>query len=84
MDRVADQSPSASPERALRSRELRDRILRALRRLSPRERMVFELKHYQGLKLQTVAVMLNTTENTIKNTLFRATQKLRAELAILV
>ncbi|PYX86270.1 MAG: RNA polymerase subunit sigma-24 [Acidobacteria bacterium] len=84
MDRVADQSPTASPERALRSRELRDRILRALRRLSPRERMVFELKHYQGLKLQTVAVMLNTTENTIKNTLFRATQKLRTELAVLV
>jgi RNA polymerase sigma-70 factor, ECF subfamily len=84
MDRVADPSPEASPERALRSRELRDRILRALRRLSPRERMVFELKHYQGLKLQTVAVMLNTTENTIKNTLFRATQKLRTELAVLV
>jgi len=84
MDRVADQSPTASPERALRSRELRDRILQALRRLSPRGRMVFELKHYQGLKLQTVAVMLNTTENTIKNTLFRATQKLRTELAVLV
>lgn len=84
MDRVADQSPSASPERALRSRELRDRIMRALRRLSPRERMVFELKHYQGLKLQTVALMLNTTENTIKNTLFRATQKLRAELAVVL
>jgi RNA polymerase sigma-70 factor (ECF subfamily) len=43
--------------------------------------MVFELKHYQGLKLRTVASMLNTTENTIKNTLFRATQKLRVDLA---
>jgi DNA-directed RNA polymerase specialized sigma24 family protein len=31
--------------------------------------------------LQTVATMLNTTENTIKNTLFRATHKLRVELA---
>ena len=62
-------------------RELRERILRALGRLSPRERVVFELKHYHGLKLRTVAGILNTTEGTIKNTLFRATHKLRLELA---
>lgn len=81
LDRVPDRRPSTSPERAALSRELRDRIRMALGRLSPRERVVFELKHYQGLKLQTVANMLNTTENTIKNTLFRATHKLRVELA---
>jgi RNA polymerase sigma-70 factor (ECF subfamily) len=43
--------------------------------------MVFELKHYHGMKLRTVAGILNTTEGTIKNTLFRATHKLRAQLA---
>jgi RNA polymerase sigma-70 factor (ECF subfamily) len=42
--------------------------------------MVFELKHYQGLRLRTIGEMLNTTEETAKNTLFRATQKLRAAL----
>jgi len=81
LDRVPDQRAGASPERSLISSELRERILNALGRLSPRERMVFELKHYQGMKLQSVAVILNTTENTIKNTLFRATHKLRLELA---
>jgi len=81
LDRVPDQRAAASPERTLISRQLRERILAALARLSPRERMVFELKHYQGMKLQTVAVILNTTENTIKNTLFRATHKLRLDLA---
>jgi RNA polymerase sigma-70 factor, ECF subfamily len=81
LDRVPDQRAGASPERTLISRQLRERILSALGRLSPRERMVFELKHYQGMKLQTVAVILNTTENTIKNTLFRATHKLRLDLA---
>lgn len=80
LERAADQRAGTSPERALLSQELRERIGWALGRLSPRERVVFELKHYQGLKLQTVADILNTTENTIKNTLFRATQKLRAEL----
>jgi RNA polymerase sigma-70 factor (ECF subfamily) len=62
-------------------RELGKRILVALEKLTPRERMVFELKHYQGLKLRTVGEMLNTTEETAKNTLFRATQKLRGALA---
>jgi RNA polymerase sigma-70 factor (ECF subfamily) len=63
------------------SREVRQSIVRALRRLSPRERVVFELKHYHGMRLRTVAGILRTTEGTIKNTLFRATHKLRIELA---
>jgi RNA polymerase sigma-70 factor, ECF subfamily len=49
--------------------------------LTPRERTVFELKHYQGLKLRTIGEMLSTTEETAKNTLFRATRKLRANLS---
>jgi RNA polymerase sigma-70 factor, ECF subfamily len=52
-----------------------------LDKLTPRERTVFELKHYQGLKLRTIGEMLSTTEETAKNTLFRATRKLRANLA---
>ena len=52
----------------------------ALNRLSPRERMVFEMKHYQGLKLRAIGDMLGTSEETVKNSLFRATRKLRASL----
>jgi RNA polymerase sigma-70 factor (ECF subfamily) len=81
LDRMPDHRPSASPERSFAGRELRAYIQRALARLSPRERMVFELKHYHGMKLRTVAGILNTTEGTIKNTLFRATHKLRTQLA---
>jgi RNA polymerase sigma-70 factor (ECF subfamily) len=81
VERMPDHSAAASPEKSLAGRELRDRICRALGTLTPRERTVFELKHYHGLRLRTVAGMLNTTEGTIKNTLFRATHKLRFELA---
>ena len=81
LDRIADQRAGASPERNMASRELRGCIVRAMQRLSPRERMVFELKHYHGLRLRTVAGILNTSEGTIKNTLFRATHKLRTQLA---
>jgi RNA polymerase sigma-70 factor, ECF subfamily len=81
LDRIPDQRAGASPERNMASRELRSSILRAMQRLSPRERVVFELKHYHGLRLRTVAGILNTSEGTIKNTLFRATHKLRTQLA---
>ena len=81
LDNVSDDRAGANPERDLMRRELGSRITQALTRLTPRERMVFELKHYQGLRLRTIGEMLNTTEETAKNTLFRATQKLRSVLA---
>jgi len=81
LDQVPDGRAAANPERDLMSRELGSRINRAMDRLTPRERMVFELKHYHGLKLRTVGDILHTTEETAKNTLFRATQKLRSALA---
>ena len=81
LERQADDRAGSNPEHDLMRRELGHKIGRALERLTPRERMVFELKHYQGLKLRTIGEMLNTTEDTAKNTLFRATQKLRATLA---
>jgi RNA polymerase sigma-70 factor (ECF subfamily) len=81
LNQVPDGRAGANPERDLMRRELGTRICTALEKLTPRERMVFELKHYQGLKLRTVGEMLKTTEETAKNTLFRATQKLRGALA---
>lgn len=81
LEQVPDERAGASPEQDLMRRELGKRIAVALTKLSPRERMVFEMKHYQGLKLRTIGEALNTTEETAKNTLFRATQKLRKALA---
>src|SRR6478672_1502143 len=80
LERVSDDRSGANPERDLMRRELGAKINQALTKLTPRERMVFELKHYQGLRLRTIGEMLNTTEETAKNTLFRATQKLRGAL----
>jgi RNA polymerase sigma-70 factor (ECF subfamily) len=81
IEQVPDGRAGANPERDLMRRELGGRIGRALEKLTPRERMVFELRHYHGLKLRTVGEVLHTTEETAKNTLFRATQKLRGALS---
>ena len=84
LDQVADLRSGASPERDLMRRELGARIAKALTKLTPRERMVFELRHYQGLRLRNIGEMLGTTEEAAKNCLFRATQKLRIDLGDLV
>jgi transposase len=43
--------------------------------------MVFDLKHFQGMKLRAVSEILNISESSVKTSLMRATQKLRVQLA---
>jgi RNA polymerase sigma-70 factor (ECF subfamily) len=80
MDSFEEEAARANPERSMWNRQLRGRIEGALQELTPRERMVFELRHYQGLRLRNIGEMLGTTEDAAKNCLFRATQKMRSEL----
>ena len=79
-DQQMEHRATANPERRFLGQELGRHITAALDGLSPRERMVFELKHYEGLKLRVIGDMLGTSEETVKNSLFRATRKLRASL----
>jgi RNA polymerase sigma-70 factor, ECF subfamily len=82
-ERQREHRPALDPERTLFGLEIKARIALAMQRLSPRERIVFEMKHYQGLKLRAIGDALGTTEETVKNSLFRATRKLRHELGAL-
>ena len=82
MINVSDDRAMANPAKELDRKILAEKIQTALATLTPRERTVFELKHYQGLRLRTIGEMLNTTEETAKNTLFRATRKLRTQLSV--
>jgi RNA polymerase sigma-70 factor (ECF subfamily) len=68
------------PERRLLGQEIGQRIDAAVALLSPRERMIFEMKHYQGLQLRAIGEVLGTSEEAVKNSLFRATRKLREQL----
>jgi RNA polymerase sigma-70 factor, ECF subfamily len=79
-ERQREQRPTLDPERHLLGQEIKNRLASAMERLSPRERIVFEMKHYQGLKLRAIGDALGTSEETVKNSLFRATRKLRNEL----
>lgn len=81
LNQLPDDRAANNPEQQLFGRELSTHISSALQTLTPRERMVFELKHFQGLKLRTVGQILKTSEASIKTSLCRATQKLRLQLA---
>lgn len=83
-ERQQEVRSEANPERRLLGREIGRQIDAALAQLSPRERVVFEMKHYQGMKLRAIGEVLGTSEETVKNSLFRATQKLRARLGDLL
>lgn len=68
------------PQRQLLSAEVNSRIQEVLDRLTPRERLVFEMRHFQGMRLRAIGEALGVTEEAAKNCLFRATQKMRAAL----
>jgi RNA polymerase sigma-70 factor (ECF subfamily) len=80
-EHIADPHTDSDPECQVFRKELARHIGIALKRLTARERLVFQLRHYEALKLRTIGEMLNTSEETAKNTLFRATHKMRKYLA---
>ena len=82
-ERQREHRATQDPERQLLGLEIKARLATAMERLSPRERIVFEMKHYHGLKLRAIGDALGTSEETVKNSLFRATRKLRLELGVL-
>jgi RNA polymerase sigma-70 factor (ECF subfamily) len=70
----------ANPGRVFEGQALADRIELALQQLSPNERVVFELRHYDGMRLLAIGEAVGISEEAAKNSLFRATHKLRAAL----
>ena len=60
--------------------EIEERVQRALVVLSPSQRAVFIMRHYEGLQLAEIAEALGCTVGSVKVHLFRALRKLQVEL----
>jgi len=80
LDTVPEVRAETDPQRALFSREVQQRIRSALDGLTSRERLVFELRHFHGMRLKQIGEVLGASEEAAKNCLFRATQKMRLAL----
>jgi len=70
----------SDPAAAAESSQLRDRIDRALEKVSPQEKAVFMLRHYDDLMLKDIAESLGLSIGSVKSYLFRAVRKLQKEL----
>lgn len=69
-----------SAEESLLRRETSSHLRQALAELSPKQKIVFVLRHFHGLRLREIASALDCTEGTVKRHLFTATDKMRAQL----
>jgi RNA polymerase sigma-70 factor (ECF subfamily) len=70
-----------SPEEFFLRNEITNNVNEALEKLSPKQRMIFILKHYEGYKIREISQMMDSSEGTIKKYLFEATHKLRNHLS---
>ena len=71
---------AVDPAAAAESSQLQERIARALEKVSPQEKAVFLLRHYEDLMLKDIAASLGLSIGSVKSYLFRAVRKLQREL----
>jgi RNA polymerase sigma-70 factor (ECF subfamily) len=69
-------------ERNLHDQLLVEQVLHALDGLTPRERLIFLLKHREGMTYDEIATSCGVSVGTIKKALFRTVTKLREQLGI--
>ncbi len=68
------------PESLVLGRYGEFRLSQAVARLPQTDRLVFVLRHHEGLKYREIAEMLGTAEGTVKSRMFRAVRALRRAL----
>jgi RNA polymerase sigma-70 factor (ECF subfamily) len=57
------------------------KIKSSLQNLSPKEKSIFIMRHYQEMKISEISDSMNIAVGTVKSLLFRSVQKLQKSLA---
>ncbi len=71
---------SESPSKVVENKELREHIRKAIRKLPPKQRQIFILRHWDGLSLKDIAATVGRSDGTVKAHLFHAHRNLRKHL----
>ena len=69
-----------SPEEETAGNDVSEIVNAAVETLSPKQKITFVLKHYEGYKIREISEMLGCKEGTVKKYLFDATKNLRKKL----
>lgn len=72
--------PAGGPDEQAVDADISSSIERALQSLSPKQKLVFTLRHFGGYKLNEIALMMDCMEGTVKRYLFTATRRMRDQL----
>jgi len=72
--------PDKNPEEKMLQKELSSLLDKSLDLLSPKQKMVFILRHYENKKIKEISELMKVSEGTVKNYLFRASEKLKKVL----
>ena len=72
--------PAGGPDHQAVTADISSSIEKALGSLSPKQKLVFTLRHFEGYKMNEIAVMMNCMEGTVKRYLFTATRRMRDQL----
>lgn len=74
-------SPSLGPDKLTVGKEIKQVTETAVALLPPQQKLVFNLRHYEGLKFEDIAKILNCGVSTAKVNFFKAIRNLRKHLA---
>jgi RNA polymerase sigma-70 factor (ECF subfamily) len=69
-----------NPEHSLHDRILLQKVMGALGQLTPRQRLIFVLKHQEGMTYEEIARLVGCSTGTAKKAVSRALIKLREQL----
>lgn len=73
--------PAPGPEQVAAGAELGVALEAAIGALPPRQRVIFVMRHHEGLKLHEIAAALGLQDGTVKRQLHSAVHRLRKVLA---
>ena len=77
-----DERVKSNSETTLHNRILAERVMQALSELTPPQRLIFLLKHHEGMTYEEIAKAVGCSTGTAKKSVFRAVRKLREHLDI--
>ncbi len=76
-DHLVHGSAGENPERSLLRQEMAGSVEEILNRMSARNRQALLLREYEGLPLDEIGVIMNTSPSATKSVLFRAREEFR-------
>jgi RNA polymerase sigma-70 factor (ECF subfamily) len=75
-------TPTSNSETILHNRILAEKVMQALSELTPSQRLIFLLKHHEGMTYEEIAKAVGCSTGTAKKSVSRAVRKLREHLDI--